>query len=205
MPQITSSILPLTPSRFDNAVQQGLPAVFAADLSASGPGSYDIGQVDSAYTQLAYAEVDSARGLWMFTPDSGETGIVDTGTTLILISDEGTDAYYANTGATFDAQQGGYTFDCSTTLPDFSITVADYKATVPGSAINFAPAGDGKCFGGIQSNQGIGFAIYGDVFLKTQYVVFDQRDGAPKLGFAAKVAGAKDDAGVAVLQTGNGS
>ena len=134
---------------FDNAVAQGLPNVFAADLSTSGPGAYDFGQTDSsAFTgDITYVDVDSSEGFWMFTPDDGEAGIADTGTTLILLSDEGTSNYYQGTGATIDEQQGGYTFDCSTTLPDFSITVGGYKATVPGSLINFAEVGNGgKCY-----------------------------------------------------------
>lgn len=59
---------------------------------------------------------------------------------------------------------------------------------VPGSYINYAPVSDGSstCFGGIQSDDGIGFSIFGDVFLKSQFVVFSDASGGPQLGFAAK-------------------
>ncbi|MCJ1332607.1 Type I transmembrane sorting receptor [Thelotrema lepadinum] len=181
---------------FDNAIAQGLPAVFAAKLTASSPGSYDFGLVNNAsFTgELSYTDVDSSEGHWMFTPDEGEKGIVDTGTTLILLSSGGTSDYYSGTGATYDSEQQGYIFDCTTTLPDFSITIGSYKATVPGSDINFNPAGEDAngnalCFGAIQSNgDEIDFAIYGDAFLKSQYVVFDKRYGSERLGFAAQAS-----------------
>jgi aspergillopepsin I len=122
----------------------------------------------------------------MFTPASGESGIVDTGTTLMLLADDTVDSYYANTGATYDDSQGGYIYPCSTTLPDFSIQIEGYTATVPGSDIAFAQVDDTNCFGGIQSRGSNPFSIYGDVFLKSQYVVFDQRNGGPQVAFAPK-------------------
>ena len=148
---------------FDNAVEQGLPAVFAAKITASGPGAYDFGLVNNAsFTgELAYTDVDSSEGLWMFQPADGEMGIVDTGTTLILISDDGVSNYYANTGATFDETQGGYTFDCTTKLPDFSITIGNYKATAPGSNINFGSAGQGSKFEFLTTATGSQANMYG--------------------------------------------
>ena len=59
---------------------------------------------------------------------------------------------------------------------------------VPGDYVNYAPVSDGSatCFGGVQSDEGVGFSIFGDVFLKSQFVVFEDASGGPRLGFAAK-------------------
>lgn len=117
--------------------------------------------------------------------------IADTGTTLLLMPDQAVQAYYAQIrSAQNNAQVGGYVFDCTETPPSFTTIINGYQAVIPGDIIKFAPV-DGNsiatsqsCFGGIQSNMGLGFAIYGDIFLKAQFTVFD--GGNMRIGFAAK-------------------
>jgi len=140
-----------------------------------------------------YTPVDSSQGFWSFTADgytidgestsSSLTAIADTGTSLILVADDVASAYYAKiSGSQNSSSAGGYVFDCNTTPPDFGIVIRGQNFNVPGKYINYAPNGDGTCYGGIQSSAGIGFNILGDVFLKNQYVVFHA--GNMQLGFA---------------------
>jgi aspergillopepsin I len=132
--------------------------------------------------------------------------IADTGTTLLLMDDDIVSAYYDEVdGAQYDNSQGGYTFPCSADLPDFALGISDYNAVIPGSFMNFAPVSQGSssklnhsqsselrwlimsclgCFGGLQSNQGIGLSIYGDIFLKAVFAVFDSEN--QQFGVAAK-------------------
>lgn len=115
------------------------------------------------------------------------SGIADTGTTLLLLPTAVVKAYYKQvSGATYDSSQGGYVFSCSKTLPDFTFGVGSARVKIPGSFINFAPVDDtgSSCFGGIQDDAGIGFAIFGDVALKAAFVVFD--GGNTQLGWASK-------------------
>ncbi|OQE16136.1 hypothetical protein PENSTE_c025G08130 [Penicillium steckii] len=179
---------------FDNVKNSLDEPLFAVALKHAAPGVYDFGFIDSSkYTgSIHYTDVDSSQGFWSFSVDSyqvgsksgaGFDGIADTGTTLLLLDDSVVSAYYAQVdGAQNDESVGGYVFDCSADLPDFSVKIGSYTATVPGSLINYGDSGAGSCLGGIQSNTGIGFSIFGDIFLKSQYVVFDA--SGPKLGFA---------------------
>lgn len=51
-------------------------------------------------------------------------GIADTGTTLLMVDTSVVTAYYKQVkGAKNDQQQGGYTFPCTATLPDFSLII----------------------------------------------------------------------------------
>lgn len=201
-----SSINTVTPDQaktfFANA-ESGLSApLFTSDLKKGAPGSYDFGYIDtSKYTgDITYTPVDNSRGFWGFTSSGYTVGsgsavsdsipaIADTGTSLLLLPDDIVSAYYAQvSGAQNSNTDGGYIFDCSAALPDLSFAIEGYNAVVPGSYINYAPvsSGSSSCFGGLQSSAGVGVNIFGDVFLKAQFVVFDDAAGGPQLGFAAK-------------------
>ena len=56
-----------------------------------------------------------------------------------------------------------------------SVDIGGTTFTVPGSELNFQPLGDGSgnCVGGIQQNDGLPGSIFGDVFMKNFFVVFD--------------------------------
>nr|POE85174.1 aspartic protease snp2 [Quercus suber] len=185
---------------FDTVASTLAKKLFTADLKAGRAGTYGFGYIDSSkYTgSITYTAVDSSQGFWGFTAGAAGPGgasgssigssIADTGTTLMYLPDSNVDAYYEQvSSAYYDNNQGGYVFDCSDDLPNYVVKIGGASYTVPGSYINFAPTGDSNtCFGGIQSNSGIGLTIFGDVFLKAVYAVFDESTGSPRLGFASK-------------------
>jgi aspergillopepsin I len=179
-----------------NAINQSLSSpLFTANLNHNAPGSYNFGFIDdSEYNgTITYTGVDDLQGFWAFDPTIEGTNqngsIADTGTTLLMVDDSIVTAYYNQVpGATNSATDGGYIFDCSSTLPDVSVAIEGVTFTIPGNIINFAPAQNpASCFGGLQANTGIGFSIFGDIFLKSVFVVFEQdQDSPPRLGFATK-------------------
>ncbi|USP80309.1 hypothetical protein yc1106_07583 [Curvularia clavata] len=183
---------------FDTVKSQLAQPLFAVNLKYHAAGSYDFGYIDSTkYTgSITYVDVDDSQGFWGFTANGYTVGsttsrtsisaIADTGTTLVYVDDSIVDAYYSQvSGAQNDSQAGGVTFPCNSKLPDFSILVNGVKQTIPGKYINFAPNGDGTCFGGIQSSSGLdGLSIFGDVFLKSKYVIHEMGSNGPRLGFA---------------------
>lgn len=187
---------------FSNAIDQGLPkALFTANLKKGKPGSYTFGELDATQYkgQITYSDVNSTRGYWMFTPtgysiggkagssDIKLTGIVDTGTTLLLVNNSVATEYWKQVpSASYAGLFEGYTFSCNEKLPDFTLNVNGYSATVPGSYINYSTVivGGDICFGGLQPVNDIPFSVYGDIFLKSQFVVFDRTQSTPRVGFA---------------------
>jgi hypothetical protein len=199
-----SSINNVTPEQqstfFDNAQESLDSPLFAAYLPESGDGAYDFGYTDSSkYTgSIKYTAVDSSNGFWEYPStsfkvggktgsQSGFTAISDTGTSLLLMGDNAVDTYWGTvSSASYDSNQGGYTFPCGTTLPDIQIRIGSTNyATVPGADLSYAPVDStGKtCFGGLQSVGQGSQAIYGDVFLHNNYGVFDA--SVPQFGFAS--------------------
>ena len=186
---------------FANAESSLNSPLFTANLKKGAPGSYNFGYIDSSeYTgDITYTAVDNSQGFWGFTSSGYTVGsgspvsesipaIADTGTSLLLLPDDLVSDYYSQVSGSSNSQtDGGYIFDCSANLPDLTLQIEGYAAVVPGSYMNYAPASEsGSCFGGLQSNDGIGQSIFGDVFLKAQFVVFSDAAGGPQLGFAAK-------------------
>lgn len=110
--------------------------------------------------------------------------IIDTGTTLMLIDDMTLLTIYNQIpGAAFNQSVGGYTLPCTTTSPDTFYMIGDQFFGIPGSSLPFAPLDNGQCFGGIQSRGTFPMDIYGDTFIKNNYIVFDQ-GSTPKVGVA---------------------
>jgi len=186
---------------FDN-VKASLPKpLFAVDLKYHAAGTYDFGYLDSTkYTgSITYINVKTSNGFWEFSSTGYAVGsgsfvtssidsIADTGTTLLYLPTTVVTAYYAKvSGSSYSNTYGGYVYACSTTLPSITLGVGAFRAVVPGTYINYGPVSTGSstCYGGIQRNTGIGFSIFGDVFLKSQYVVFSGAS-TPQLGVAAK-------------------
>lgn len=158
---------------------------------------YTFGYVDQdalAGQTPAYTPVDNSQGFWMFdsttakvgtktvtrtsTSGSGNTAIADTGTTLCLVGDELCEAVYAAIpGATQSTQQQGWVFPTSTdlsTLPAIQVAVGSNLFTINPEELPFQDLGDGTYYGGIQSRGDQDFDIFGDVFLRSVYAIFDQ-------------------------------
>ncbi|KAI0392243.1 eukaryotic aspartyl protease [Xylariaceae sp. FL0594] len=202
---ILNTIQPTPQSTFFENAMLGLPSpLFTANLKAAEPGNYNFGFIDpSEFTgQITYVPVNASSGLWEFTAAGFRVGnssvissphqaIADTGTTLLLVPEDVAAAYYAQIPGAVNAAQtsGGYVVPCAATLPDFTAIIGPYEAVVPGNFIKFAPEGFGEsttCFGGLQAiPREFAFAIYGDVFLKSQFVVF--HGGNTSLGLARKL------------------
>ncbi|WPH03446.1 Hypothetical protein R9X50_00632600 [Acrodontium crateriforme] len=177
---------------FDTVKSTLAKPLFTVALKHQRAGTYDFGYIDTQkFTgPITYVPVDNSQGYWGFTAGSGiGHAIADTGTALLLVSNgDIVKNYYASIkGSHFDDYQNGYTFPCTTTPPDFSIEIGGYTAVIPGPIMNYAQADyEGEfCYGGLQiGGTSGGGSIFGDIFLKSQFVVFDQTTSSPRLGFA---------------------
>ncbi|KAJ2905609.1 hypothetical protein MKZ38_004903 [Zalerion maritima] len=159
-------------------------------FGAIEPGKYTGG--------IAYTPVDCTLGHWLFTADGYGTpqslspldlpGIADTGTALLLIlllPDAVCIDYYQQVdGAAYDRLNAGFVFLCDPALPGSEFGAGYARARIPGEYMNFTSISNIWCCGGLQSNYGIGFSIYGAVATKAAYVVFDVE--GKRLGWAAK-------------------
>ncbi|KAG6262707.1 hypothetical protein E4U49_002914 [Claviceps purpurea] len=205
-----NSVQPQKQTTFlDNIKATLAEPVLTADLRKGAPGTYTFGRIDSSRYRgpLTWIPVNTTRGFWQFESErfavgahvdglgdrtslafnlstSGVQAIADTGTTLILADEKVVKGYYAQVrGARNDTQMGGFTFPCQAELPDLELDVGGvYMAAISGRDVNFATVGNGTCFGGVQTTPPGQLAVYGDIFFKSQFVVFHA--GNNSLGMA---------------------
>jgi aspergillopepsin I len=186
---------------FDNIKPKLAAPVFTAALKRRQVGTYDFGYIDRSKYQgeIVWTNVKGAKGFWDFAPSAfivGNAGgearpatinaIADTGTSLWYLPKAVADAYWAQVpGASYNNLQAGFTFPCNSKLPDMTMVIQDKKVTVPGINMNYQQISSTTCYGGIQRDSGMPFSIFGDVFLKGLFVVFESPSNGPqRLGFA---------------------
>lgn len=199
----------------DNAASEGsIPAAvlgvfFAPTTSSSSQnGELSFGGPDSSkysgsitYTPITstspasnYWGIDSTLGYGGTTYGS-TAGIVDTGTTLILIASDYFSQFQSATGGTVDSTTGLLEIPSSSysSLTDFEITVAGTSFNlspsqyiIPQSEVSNYGGNPGSYYsyiGDVGSNSGSGLDfIYGQKFLENYYSVFDTPNS--QVGFA---------------------
>lgn len=179
-------------------VQQGIILKNYYSLFLNGPlsstGSLIFGGIDDTkYTgDLTYVDIVSPRE---FRVNLGEivlednthvnasfTSLLDSGTTLTILPQNVADAIAKKLNGLYDENSKKYTFDCN--VPSGSM---NYKfdngavINVPYSSLLWYKSGT-TCFMGIARNSDPLYAILGDNFLRSAYVVYDLDDR--KIGLA---------------------
>ena len=150
-------------------------------------GGYDESIVKASKQEIQWTEVDSTEGFWMFGSESasvngksvqlsGNRAMADTGTTLMLVSDEFCEAVYgAIPGAKLDNNVGGWVIpaDNVASRPEVKVAVGDHMLTIEKEQLGWAEVDEtGKTvFGAIQSRGNNTFDILGDTFLICCYAV----------------------------------
>ncbi|RKK23241.1 hypothetical protein BFJ65_g5815 [Fusarium oxysporum f. sp. cepae] len=196
-----NTVRPTPQNTYFQNVQNNLAVpVFTANLQKGKAGNYNFGYIDQGeyYGSIQFAKVKKGSPWWQINIEGyriaagapwhkyNYSAIVDTGTTLLLLPGVLTNFYYRKVkGAYIDQDYGVWVFPCTSKLPSFYFGFGSYQGKVPGNYINYGRLTNTVCYGGIQSSDGIGFAILGDILLKAQFVVFDLK--GQRVGFANKL------------------
>ncbi|WKT52602.1 Aspartic peptidase A1 family [Fusarium oxysporum f. sp. vasinfectum] len=170
-------------------------SAFYSQRDANSPKSfYTFGFIDTDLVarsgeEISWTCIDLSDGFWKFPSARfsmkgkiidlpGNKAIADTGTTLVLVSDEVCEALYdAIPGARYSPTQQGYVFPRSINvedLPEFKVAIGDKQFDIQPQDLVFAPADKDNWYGGIQSRGNLPFDIFGDAFLKSVYAIWDQ-------------------------------
>lgn len=150
-------------------------------------GNYDESIVKASKQEIGWTGIDSTEGFWMFPSESatingkildltGNKAMADTGTTLMLVSDEFCKALYsAIDGARYDKDVGGWIVPADNVggRPDVTIAIGNKQITIEKEQLAWVDLedGSGMMYGAIQSRGNNTFDILGGTFLICCYAV----------------------------------
>ncbi|KAJ3524742.1 hypothetical protein NM208_g11938 [Fusarium decemcellulare] len=204
---LPSNVEPPTPSLLDKLRPHLDKPVFSVDLRRNATGRFDFGHMDEsrATDNITWMPTREDSPHWDVTFDmtswTGQREVwfahsfeatIDTGTTLLFMPPSLAGMYWIEVpGMRVDPRlDNAFTFPCqfANGLPDlmFKLPGTEHVLTIPGPYLNYGPVESDPeyCWGGMQSAEGLGVTIFGDVMLKALYVVFDIENN--KVGFANK-------------------
>ncbi|KAF9904531.1 1,3-beta-glucanosyltransferase [Linnemannia zychae] len=159
-------------------------------------GEYLFGGIDeSKYTgSLTYVPV-TRKAYWQVAIEdmfyNGQSlgqaaeGIIDTGTTLVIIGDAAARAVHKGIEGAVHHSEAGWLVPCSVrsdTINRVSFGMGGGVFHVPLADLAYQEVGSGYCYSGIQGGRD-DLWILGDVFLKNNYCVFSQT-ASPSIGIA---------------------
>ncbi|KAH8879262.1 microbial aspartic proteinase [Thozetella sp. PMI_491] len=172
--------------------------VFTVDIKNNAAGTYNFGFINqSLYTgNISYSPVDTSLTYWNFTASGyavgngpftplNISGAADTGTTLMYLPQSIVKDYYSKIATATRASSGSWYADCAATFPSFTFSVGTTKITIPSKYMNQGVGRNDLCMGGLQSSDGFGINIFGDLAIKSAFVVFNAAS-PPSVGWAQK-------------------
>ncbi|KAI1321757.1 hypothetical protein EDD11_000033 [Mortierella claussenii] len=182
-----------------NILTQPVVSVFLPSqrLFKGQGGEYIFGGIDSSkYTgDLTYVPL-SVEGYWQVAIDNiavggqnlgfSSQGIIDTGTTLIILSDDAAAAVHQTIPGAISDPAHGWQVPCSLTSSTDSISfiMAGKPFNVAVADLVYEPLQDGSgfCTSGVQGGLNA-LWVLGDVFIKNNYCVFS-KTSTPSIGMA---------------------
>ena len=146
------------PTWFENAKSALVAGVFTANLKKGAAGYFNFGSIDAtaAKGDIAYTAIDSSSGFWQVQSASYKIGngestsyakgkldtIVDSGSSVLLLQSEVVKAFYQGVKGVNETaleSTGQYYIPCDTALPDLTLALGDYPATMKGDSLMYSP------------------------------------------------------------------
>ncbi|KAG0200912.1 hypothetical protein BGX28_006159 [Mortierella sp. GBA30] len=181
------------------AIAQPVVSVFLPSVRRNGGvgGEYLFGGIDATkFTgSLTYVPV-TKKGYWQVhiagasvngvSIAKASEGIIDTGTTLVIVSAAAAQAIHSKINGAKNDPQNGWIVPCAlktNKAGSVGFNMGGKTFNVPMADLAFEDLGDGSgnCFSGIQGTQN-NLWVLGDIFIKNNYCVFDQ--GTARIGIA---------------------